>query len=458
MKKEVVNNNGLPVVALVGRPNVGKSSLFNALLRKKQAVIFDRPNTTRDIVSSVANEEKFPYFLVDTAGLSFDNREEFEEDIQAQTRIAIAEADVIVFVVDSTEGLLPKDQEIAQMLRKSGKPFLLVANKAEGNRDLSEFYSLGLGDPLQTSATQRLGTEVLSEKIVSTLKSKGFKKSHYTPEEQRASLVFVGRPNVGKSSFVNAYINSKRCIVSDTPGTTRDITEIPFEYEGDDFLLLDTAGVRRRAKQESQIETFGIMRTLESLHRSDCAFLLMDAEEGPTTQDARIGKELYESGVGVCLVFNKIDLLPDFEEARKRLERECRKQFAFLSYAPLLFASAKTKKNIFEVFQIAKHVKAERKKVIDQKVLEQSLMKYVMRRPPMTKGKKTHFYGIEQILQASTPTFRIRVSRPDLIHFSYRRFLTNRLREDFDFIGVRIKLEFVNYKGLKAEEITWYKD
>lgn len=438
-------NSKLPVVALIGRPNVGKSSLFNALMREKRAVVFDEPGTTRDTVSGVVGRD-LPFLLVDTAGLAFDDSAQLEQDMHAQTMLALEEADLIIFMVDAQESLTSLDFEVVKLLRKSGRDFVFVANKTEGKVDLDEFLRLGFGEPICISAIQRKGIDDAENKVYELLEKKGFEQIEKIEEHKDIpKMVFVGRPNVGKSSLINAFLGHDRCIVSDIPGTTRDTTEEIFEYDGQKYLLFDTAGVRRRARQESMIEHFGILRTLECLHRADVAFLLLDADEGPTTQDARVAQELVSSGVGIVLVYNKIDLLENQEEERDELIWKLQNQLKFLAWAPVMFISAKNKKNILHMLEIAREIRERRMQKIEPKLLDQLLLKVTIARPAPSRGKKTtRFIAMRQIKEARTPAFQIACTRPEMINFSYKRYLINRIREEFDFIGVPVKLEIMH--------------
>lgn len=432
-------------MALIGRPNVGKSSLFNALLRERRAVVFDEPGTTRDSVSGIVNRD-FPFLLVDTAGLAFDGSNQLEKDMYAQTTLALKEADLVVFMVDAKEIATALDLEIVNLLRKSGQEFIFVANKVEGKVDFSDFLRFGFGEPIAVSAMQRLGIEELENKIISTLKKSGFeKKNEMADYKDVPKMIFVGRPNVGKSSLVNAFLGHDKLIVSDVPGTTRDTTEELFEYKDQKYLLFDTAGVRRHSKQGSMIEHFGILRTLEYLHRADVAFLLMDAIEGPTTQDARIGQELVDSGVGVVLVFNKIDLIEDQEKERDQLIWKLQRQFKFLAWAPVIFISAKNKKNILHMLELAREIRERRILKIDPKLLNQLLLKITISRPAPSRGKKpTRLIAMRQVVEARTPTFQIACTCPEAINFSFKRYLVNRIRDEFDFVGVPIRIEIIH--------------
>jgi len=440
------NTNSLPVVALIGRPNVGKSSLFNALLRERKAVVFDEPGTTRDSVSGIVKSD-LPFLLVDTAGLSFEEDSQLERDMYAQTMLAIGGADLIVFMVDAKEIATALDFEVVDLLRKSHREFIFVANKTEGKVDLSDFMRFGFGEPVCVSASQRIGISELEDKITSVLRKNGFAEdAKLSNFRDVPKMVFIGRPNVGKSSLINAFLGHEKCIVSEVPGTTRDTTEELFEYKNQKYLLFDTAGVRRHAKQGSLIEHFGIMRTLECLHRADVAFLLLDAIEGPTTQDARIGQELVDSGVGIVLAFNKIDLIEDEQEkVREELIWKLQRQFRFLAWAPVIFISAKNKKNILHMLDLTKEIRERRLQKIAQNLLDQLLLKITISRPaPSRDGKPTRLIGIRQIEEARTPTFQIACTRPEALNFSYKRYLVNRIRDTFDLVGVPVKIEIIH--------------
>lgn len=440
------NSDSLGVVALIGRPNVGKSSVFNALIKQKKAVVFDEPGTTRDPVTAIAGD-KYNYFLVDTAGLDAGKSEvSLEQDMQSQTRLAIAEADIVVFMVDAKEGITAADQEVMDILRKSSIPCIFVANKAEGQKiDLMQFAEFGLDVPMGISALQREGIRSLEDEIYTELEKTGHAhKITKNKDDSVTKLVFAGRPNVGKSSFINAFLNSNKCIVSDVPGTTRDSVEVPFSYEDEDYILFDTAGVRRHAKRASMIEHFATMRTLECLHRADVALLLLNAEDGPTTQDARIAEELVRAGITVVIVLNKIDLVEGLSEERSKIEFDLRRQFKFLAWAPVVFASAKTKKNIFVCLDLAREVAMKAKQNFDEERLQHVFMGIVTKRPHSTfRGRAFRFRKIRQVKEARLPVFQIECSDPEHVHFSYKRYLQNNLREKFDLTGVPIRLEFL---------------
>ena len=437
----------LPVVAIVGRPNVGKSSLFNRLVGKRRAIESMVSGTTRDLISKRIGLFDYEVLLVDTGGLELDADGDIESDVQSQARVAIEGADLIIFVVDVRSDLTASDFHAADLLRKSGKVCLMVANKCDHVSRLEEktfnFYELGFGDPVAVSAIHGTGLDELKNLAEDKLKELGF-----VPEkEERTStglkLTFIGRPNVGKSSMVNALFGKDKVIVSEVPGTTRDMVEVAFSYADHDYILIDTAGVRRRGKVEKGIEKYSVMRSLQAVEDSDVVVLMIDANDGVRAQDLHVCEFVLNQSKGLIVVMNKMDLFEDQEKARYRLTNLLRKRMAFVPWAPVVFTSAKRRKNLFPILDLAYDIQQRRLIEVSQLELgfwlDETLNKHV---PAGGRGiQRSEIMSVEQT-GVNPPTFTFKVKHPDKLHFSYVRYLENRLREKFGFEGTGIKVQF----------------
>jgi GTPase len=430
----------LPVVALVGRPNVGKSALFNRILGGRKAIVEEAAGTTRDRLYGDVEWRGKPFRLVDTGGLLIDGSLPYSDLVRSQVEIAAAESDVILFVVDGKEGLTGPDRDVADKLRRIAKPVVLVANKTESEyrrESAVEFFELGLGEPMAVSALHSMGVGDLLDIVVDMLPAAA------APEPSKTlSIAIVGRPNVGKSMLTNAILGEERVIVSETPGTTRDSIDTVFEYAGRKLTLIDTAGIRRRGRVEAGVEKHAVMRAQVAVERADVALVLMDAGEGLTAQDAHIVGLVVDSYIGIVLVANKWDLIPPEPVYRKELSRGVRHRLRFAPWVPLCFASAKERTGIDEMLSEALRVGEERQKRLSTAEVNAVVQRAIGERgPPATHGKKLNVLYVTQA-QVAPPTFVFFVNDASILHFSYKRYLENQLRKAFGFVGTPLKLVF----------------
>jgi GTPase len=436
----------LPVVAIVGRPNVGKSSLFNRLVGKRKAIESMVSGTTRDPISYRASLFDYEVLLVDTGGLELTTEGDIEEDVQSQARAAIEGADLIIFVVDVREDITSADFHAADLLRKSSKPSIMVANKCDHVSSLEEktynFYELGFGEPVAISAVHGTGLDVLRSAMEDQLRKDKFEPVK-TRKTKGIRLAFAGRPNVGKSSLINAMFGKKKVIVSDVPGTTRDSVEVPFQYADQDFVLVDTAGVRRRGKVEKGIEKYSVMRSLQAVEDSDIVVLVIDGNEGVRAQDLHVCETVLNQSKGLILVVNKMDMFEDQEKGRYRLSCLLNKRMPFVPWAPVVFTSAKERMNLFPVLDLAISIQENRGVEIGAKELS-FWLDDVTTKHVASGGRGFKRSEVVSVEQSGThpPEFKFRVKFPDRLHFSYVRYIENRLREDFGFEGTAIKLDF----------------
>ncbi|MGA9350856.1 MAG: ribosome biogenesis GTPase Der [Anaerolineae bacterium] len=429
-----------PIVAIVGRPNVGKSTLFNRLAGKRLAITDEVPGTTRDRLYAEAEWGGLNFILVDTGGLELTSDDDLIAQVRAQAQIAIAEADVILFLVDVKDGLTTGDEEVAQVLHRSAKPVLLVANKAD-NRPLREaaveFYALGLGELYPISALHGTGTGDLLDQVVGA-----FPVEEEEEELEAVKIAIVGRPNVGKSSLLNKILGQERAIVHEAPGTTRDAIDTPMEWEGQPVVLIDTAGIRRKGRIQRGVEKYSVLRALRAIDRADVALLLLDAVDGVTAQDAHIAGYILEEAKSVVVVVNKWDLVEKDAGTMQAYEQHVRTTLRFLDYVPVLFASALTGQRVDQVLPTALRVQEERLIRIPTSELNRILQEAVARHaPPSKAGKRLKFYYATQAA-VDPPTFVFFVNDPRLVHFSYERYLENRLREHYGFLGTPLRLSF----------------
>ena len=428
------------VVAVVGRPNVGKSTFFNRIVGERVAIVEDLPGTTRDRIYATAEWRGREFSLIDTGGLDDPRVGEMEAAVRRQAEAAIAEADVVLFIVDAQSGILPVEHDVADQLRRSRKPVILVANKADswrGEAQAAEFYELGLGDPFPVSAIQGHGTGDLLDAVVDRLPAE--KEAEQSTD---AHIAIVGRPNVGKSSFLNTLVGSERAVVSEIPGTTRDSLDTAMEFRGRRLVLVDTAGIRRRGRVEQGIEHYALLRTAHALERADVAILLTDATEGVTAQDTHITGYALEAGVGLVLAVNKWDVVDRGEDMTAQVEAEVAREFHFAPWMRHHFVSAKTGRNVEATLEDALKVVDERKKRIPTSDLHKLLTEAIAAHPPSPhRGKEVRFRHITQA-RGKAPTFVFFVDPPEGVHFTYARYLENRIRERFGFPGTPIKLEF----------------
>lgn len=426
-----------PVVAIVGRPNVGKSTIFNRIINERVSIVEDTPGVTRDRIYAHANWLGRNFSLIDTGGIQLGN-DEFNEEIKAQAEVAIDEADVIVFLTDVTAHLTLMDETIAKMLFKTNKPVILAVNKAdnpEQRNDIFDFYSLGLGDPIPISGAHGTGIGDLLDEII-----KNFPEENEYEEDTTIKFSFIGRPNVGKSSLVNAMLGEDRVIVSSVEGTTRDAIDTKFVSDGTEFTMVDTAGIRKRGKVYEKTEKYAVMRALSAIDRSDVVLVVIDAETGIIEQDKHVAGYAHDAGRGIVIVVNKWDLIEKDNHSMKEFETKVRQEFGYLEYAPIVFVSAKTKQRIAKLPELVKRVHENQNQRIQSAVLNDLLLEATRITPtPLVNGKRLRVYYMTQVA-TNPPTFVVFVNDPDLLHFSYQRFLINQLRQNFDFTGTPIKL------------------
>ena len=429
-----------PIVAIIGKPNVGKSTFFNYIIGQRLSIVEDSPGVTRDRVYGNASWRDSEFTLIDTGGIEPEANDIILSQMREQANIAIQIADVIVFLTDILQGVTSADKEIAILLKKSKKPIVLVCNKSDNfgkpKDDIYEFYSLGLGDPYPVSSTNALGIGDVLDAIYEHLPKKGESFS----ESEVINVAVIGKPNVGKSSLVNRILGENRVIVSDIPGTTRDAIDSYFENETGKYNFIDTAGIRRKSKVSESIEKFSIMRALLAVERSDVCLILIDAAEGVTDQDAKIAGEAHEAGKGIILVINKWDIYEKETGTLEKYKKEVYNKLAYLSYAPIIFISAKTGQRVDKLFDMIRMVANNNAMRVSTSVLNQVINEAIaVTQPPSDKGKRLR---ILYVTQAATkpPTFIIFVNSKDLFHFSYERYLVNQIRSSFMLEGTPIRI------------------
>lgn len=434
-----------PSVALVGRPNVGKSSLFNRIMGKKMAITEEIPGVTRDRLYGNATFKEYSFYLIDTGGI-YSGKDDFNIEIKAQVELAVDEADVVVFLVDGKEGITKDDLVVKSMLEKAGKKVIVAINKMDAKEykeHMYDFYELGFSEYVPISAEQNEGVYELLELICSDFKEV---EEEYTEDTIKFSV--IGRPNVGKSSLVNALLGENRVIVSDVAGTTRDSIDMPFRYHENDYVVIDTAGMRKKGKIYESIEKYSLLRSMRAIDRSDVCLLVLNAEEGIVEHDKHIAGYALEAGKSIIIVVNKWDKIENKDEEMKKFKTLIESEFAFIRYAPIVFLSALTKKRIHtlmpEILRVYENSRREIKTSLLNEVIRDA---YQLNLPPSYKNKRLKIYFA---VQAGTkpPTFTIQVNSKGLIHFSYERYLENKIRESFDFTGVPIVFHFKN----KGEE------
>lgn len=427
-----------PVVAIVGRPNVGKSTLFNALAGEQISIVKDTPGVTRDRIYADVNWLNYNFTLIDTGGIEPDSKDIILSQMREQAEIAIASADVIMFMVDVKQGLVDSDSKVADMLRRSGKPVVLVVNKVDSFEkmmaDVYEFYNLGIGDPIPISSVGKLGIGDMLDEIV-----KYFKEEDLTEEEdERPKIAIVGKPNVGKSSIINKIAGNNRVIVSNIAGTTRDAIDTDITYNGKEYVFIDTAGLRRKSKIKEELERYSIIRTVTAVERADVVLVVIDATEGVTEQDAKIAGIAHERGKGIIIVVNKWDAIEKNDKTIYEHTARIKDILSFMPYAEILFISAETGQRINKVFEMIDMVIENQSMRVQTGVLNEILMEAVaLQQPPSDKGKRLKIYYITQV-SVKPPTFVIFVNSKELMHFSYTRYLENRIRETFGFRGTAL--------------------
>jgi GTP-binding protein len=423
----------------VGRPNVGKSTLFNRIAEKRVSIVDDTPGVTRDRIYADAEWTGHEFALVDTGGIDFNETDELLPAVRNQAKLAMDEADVILFVVDGKAGITDVDQHIVSMLRMAKKPVVVAVNKVDnlkGMTDSYEFYALGLGDPIAVSAVNALNLGDLLDAIVKELPE----DVEVVDEPDTIRVAVVGRPNVGKSSLVNSLLGEERLVVSNIPGTTRDAVDTYFKQDGITFIFIDTAGMRRRGKIDAALERYSVIRSLRAIDRADVALMLIDASEGVSEQDKKIAGYVHESGRASVLVVNKWDLLEKDGKTSLRFTEMLRKELGFMQYSPVVFLSALTKQRVNRIPELVKYVAEQHAMRVSTSVLNQVIRDAVgINPPPSDRGRKLKIYYATQA-SVRPPTIVLFVNDENLMHFSYLRFLENRLREAFGFEGTPLKL------------------
>ena len=428
-----------PVVAIVGRPNVGKSTLFNALAGEKIAIVKDTPGVTRDRIYAEVNWLDKDFTLIDTGGIEPESRDVILAQMREQAQIAIDTADVILFMTDVKQGLVDADSKVADMLRRSHKPVILVVNKVDNFQkmmpDVYEFYNLGIGDPMPISAAERIGIGDMLDKVLEHFQE----RSGTEEEDERPRIAIVGKPNVGKSSIINKLIGEDRVIVSDIAGTTRDAIDTDIVHNGREYVFIDTAGLRRKNKIKEELERYSIIRTVTAVERADVVLIVIDAVEGVTEQDAKIAGIAHDRGKGVIIVVNKWDAIEKNDKTVKEYEQKIRMVLSFMPYAEIMYVSAKTGQRLPKLFDMIDMVIENQTLRIATGVLNEIMTEAVaLQQPPSDKGKRLKLYYITQVA-VKPPTFVIFVNDKELMHFSYTRYLENRIREAFGFKGTSLK-------------------
>lgn len=424
-------------VAIVGRPNVGKSTIFNRLIGERKSIVDDTPGVTRDRIYGTVEWLTQSFHIIDTGGIQIEDQP-FSEEINMQVDIAIEEADVIIFITSAKEGVMTDDMAIARKLQKSNKPVVLAVNKAD-NQELQmavyEFYSLGLGDPMTISGAHGIGLGDLLDKVIELMPKKELK-----PYEGITSFCVIGRPNVGKSSLVNAILKEDRVIVSNIEGTTRDAIDTPFKVDDKEYMIIDTAGIRKRGKIYENIEKYSILRAMNAIERSNVVLFVIDGELGIREQDKHVAGLAHEAGKGVIIVYNKWDTVDKDEKTMNAIEKEIRAQFVYLDYAPIAFTSALTHSKVNKLIPLIDEVHDSCCMRIMTNVLNDVILDAQMMYPPKPHlGKQLKIYYASQV-SVEPPTIVLFVNDPELLHFSYSRYIENKLREAFGFVGTPIRI------------------
>ena len=435
-----------PIVAIVGRPNVGKSTFFNYIAGKRISIVEDVPGVTRDRVYAEANWRGRSFTLIDTGGIEPESEDIILSQMREQANLAIAMADVIVFVTDIKQGVTPSDSDIALMLKKSKKPIILVCNKADNygkvSDDIYEFYNLGLGEPYRVSAVNAIGIG----DVLDAIYEKFPENNENENESELIKVAIIGKPNVGKSSLVNKILGENRVIVSNIAGTTRDAIDSEFENEFGKYIFIDTAGIRKKSKVSENLEKYSIARTLLAIERADVCILMIDANEGVTEQDTKIAGEAHEEGKGIIIVVNKWDEYEKENGTLEQYKKDVYNKLSYLSYAPILFISAKTGQRVNKIFELINSVASQNSLRVSTSVLNQVLNEAIaIVQPPTDKGKRLRIF---YMTQASTkpPTFVVFVNDKKLFHFSYERYLINQIRKEFGLVGTPVRM-IVREKG-----------
>ena len=428
-----------PVVAIVGRPNVGKSTLFNVLAGEMISIVKDTPGVTRDRIYEDVAWLNYNFTIIDTGGIEPESKDIILSQMREQAQIAIDTADVIMFITDVRQGLLDSDFKVADMLRRSGKPVVLVVNKVDSFEkympDVYEFYNLGIGEPAPISASSRLGIGDMLDVVCSHFPE----HSKEEEEDERPRVAIVGKPNVGKSSIVNKLLGENRVIVSDVAGTTRDAIDTAIKYHGKEYIFIDTAGLRRKNKIKEELERYSIIRTVTAVERADVVLMVIDATEGVTEQDAKIAGIAHERGKGVIIVVNKWDAIEKNDKTMNEFEKKVREVLSYMPYAQIMYVSALTGQRLSKLYDMIDMVIENQTLRVATGVLNEIMTEAVaMQQPPSDKGKRLKLYYITQVA-VKPPTFVIFVNDKELMHFSYTRYLENKIREAFGFKGTSLR-------------------
>ena len=428
-----------PIVAIVGRPNVGKSTLFNVLAGEMISIVKDTPGVTRDRIYAEVSWLDYNFTMIDTGGIEPDSKDIILSQMREQAQIAIDTADVIIFLTDVRQGLVDSDSKVADMLRRSGKPVVLVVNKVDSfdkfMADVYEFYNLGIGDPIPISAASRLGIGDMLDEV-----AKYFPETTGEEEEDdRPRIAIVGKPNVGKSSIINKLLGKNRVIVSNIAGTTRDAIDTAIKFNGKEYVFIDTAGLRRKNKIKEELERYSIIRTVTAVERADVVLVVIDATEGVTEQDAKIAGIAHERGKGIIVVVNKWDAIEKNDKTMNEFEKNIRNTLSFMPYAEIMYVSAETGQRLPKLYEMIDVVMENQALRVATGVLNEIMAEAVaMQQPPSDKGKRLKLYYITQV-SVKPPTFVIFVNDKELMHFSYTRYLENKIREAFGFRGTSLK-------------------
>ena len=428
-----------PIVAIVGRPNVGKSSLFNVLAGSRISIVKDTPGITRDRIYAEGSWLDRSFTIIDTGGIEPDSSDIILSQMREQAQIAIDTADVIVFIVDVKQGLVDSDSKVCDMLRRSRKPVILCVNKVDDFRkygnDVYEFYNLGIGEPISVSAANRLGIGELLDAVVKYFPPAASEEE----EDDRAKVAIVGKPNVGKSSIINKLIGKDRVIVSDIAGTTRDAVDTAIKHNGKEYVFIDTAGLRRKKNVKEDLEHYMVIRTVAAIERSDVVIVVVDADEGVSEQDAKIAGIAHEAGKGIIIAVNKWDLVDKDSKTVNKFEKNIRSVLSFVPYAEIIFISAETGQRLGKLFDLVDAVSANANMRIAPGVLNEIMTEAVaLQQPPSDKGKRLKLFYMTQVA-VGPPTFVIFVNDKQLMHFSYTRYIENQIRAAFGFAGTPLK-------------------
>ena len=429
-----------PIVAVVGRPNVGKSTLFNTLAGEKISIVEDTPGVTRDRIYADVTWLDYAFTLIDTGGIEPESDDLILKHMRMQAELAMETADCILFLTDVKQGLVDADYQVADMLRRASKPVVLVVNKVDNfdkyMPDVYEFYNLGIGDPHPISASSKLGLGDMLDEVLAVLGPESFEEE----EDDRPKIAIVGKPNVGKSSLVNKLLGEERVIVSDIAGTTRDAIDTEIRYDGTDYVFIDTAGLRRKSKVKESIERYSTIRTVAAIERADVVLMMIDAVEGVTEQDAKIAGLAHDRGRGLIIAVNKWDAVQKDNSSVKKYTEDIRKILSFVPYAEIIFISAKTGQRTGKIFELIQTVIANHSMRIQTGVLNEIMTEAVaMQQPPSDKGKRLKLFYMTQVA-VKPPTFVIFVNSKELMHFSYQRYIENQIRETFGFSGTPIRI------------------